>query len=102
MFLISPQAAFHVNSYSSYKDRSKISDDLWLRNGLPGGEALLQLYIWFCNERGYGKDKVMEDLNMTGRCIGRERNEVFQKERMWRESVINSKKFFFISNGRGD
>ena len=54
-------------------------------------DALLQLYIWFCNERGYGKDKVTEDLNMMGRCIGRERNEVIKKERMWSDSVINSK-----------
>ena len=86
-------AAFHVNSYSSYKDRSKISDELWLRNeGLAVGEALLQLYIWFCNEKGYGKNKVMEDLKMLGRGIGRERNEVFKKECMWRDAVNNSKK----------
>ena len=46
-------AAFHVNSYSSYKDRSKLSDELWLRNeGLPVGEALLQLYIRFWKGQG--------------------------------------------------
>ena len=35
---------------------------------------------------------MMEDINKMEIPIGRERNEVYQKERMWRESVINSEK----------
>ena len=47
--------------------KSKISDEIWLRNeGLPTGEGLFQLYIWFCKERGFNIDRVIEDLNENG------------------------------------
>ena len=44
---------------------NKEYDEIWLRNeGLPTGEGLFQLYIWFCKERGFIVDKVIEDLNV--------------------------------------
>ena len=45
-------AIFHINKFRNYKIKSKISEEIWLRNeGLPIGESLFQLYIWFCNEQ---------------------------------------------------
>ena len=59
-------ASFHLNNFRNYKTKSKISDEIWLRNGLPTGEGLFQLYIWFCKERGFNVDRVIEDLNVLG------------------------------------
>ena len=56
-------ACFYINDFTNYKTRSKISEELWLRNeGLPNGEGLYQLYLWFCKERGYNMEMVREDL----------------------------------------
>ena len=47
-------ACFYLNDFKSYKTISKISEEIWLRNeGLPNGEGMYQLYLWFCKERGY-------------------------------------------------
>ena len=54
--------SFHLNNFRNYKMKSKISDQIWLRNeGLPTREGLFQLYIWFCQERGFDIDRVIED-----------------------------------------
>ena len=61
-------ACFYLNEFKNYKTRSKISEELWLRNeGLPNGEGLYQLYVWFCKERGYTIERVREDLERLGR-----------------------------------
>ena len=58
-------ACFYLNEFKSYKTRSKISEELWLRNeGLSNGEGLYQLYVWFCKERGYTIERVREDFDL--------------------------------------
>ena len=55
-------AIFHINKFRNYKIKSKISEEIWLRNeGLPTGEGLFQLYS---KERGYNVEGVVDDLNM--------------------------------------
>ena len=57
-----------------------------LRNErLPAGDELFELYLWFSNERGYGRDMVIEDLKMLGNFIRNKKDEQFFKERMRRE-----------------
>ena len=85
-------ASFHLNNFRNYKSKSKISDEIWLTNeGLPTGEGLFQLYIWFCKERGFIVDKVIEDLNVLGGVIRKEKEEEFRKEREWRETMAKKK-----------
>ena len=69
--VIFERARFYlVNEFKNYKTRSKISEDLWLRNeGLPNGEGLYQLYVWFCKERGYMVERVREDLEFLGDIV---------------------------------
>ena len=60
-------ASFHLNDFRSYETKSKISDEIWLRNeGLCTGESLFQLYIWFRKERGYNVDRVVDNLKILG------------------------------------
>ena len=74
-------ACFYLNGFKSCKTKSKISDEIWLRNkGLPKGEGLYQLYIWFCKGRGYNIERVVEELRMLGEVIRKEEIEVYRKE----------------------
>ena len=39
-------ASIHLNNFRNYKTKSKISDEIWLRNqNLPTGDSLFQLCI---------------------------------------------------------
>ena len=79
-------ACFYVNEFKNYKTRSKISEEFWLRNeGLPNGEGLYQLYVWFCKERGYTAERVREDLECLGDIVRKEICEEIRRENEWRE-----------------
>ena len=78
-------ASFYINDFKDYKTRSKISEEVWLRNeGLPTGEGLYELYIWFCRERGYCIEKVKEDLVNLGELIRKEKFNEIRRENEWR------------------
>ena len=78
-------ACFYINDFTNYETRSKISEELWLRNeGLPTGEGLYELYIWFCKERGYSLERVREDLEKLGDIIRREKCNELRTENEWR------------------
>ena len=48
-------AAFYINFFRHFEGKSKVSEEIWMRNeGLPVGQGLFELYLWFCNERTYG------------------------------------------------
>ena len=78
-------ACFYINDLVNVKERSKISEEIWLRNeGLPVGEGLFELYKWFCRERGYENEVVIEDLDKLAKRIIRERYNEFRIENEWR------------------
>ena len=57
-----------------------------MRNeGLPNGEGLYELSLWFCNERGYGRDTAIEDLKKLGGHMRNKKEEQLFKEMMRRE-----------------
>ena len=85
-------ACFYLNDFKSYKTRSKISEEIWLRNeGLPNGEGMYQLYLWFCKETGYIIERVVEDLKRLGEIVRKEKCEEYRKENEWRERLMNRK-----------
>ena len=85
-------ACFYINDFMNYKTRSKISEELWLRNeGLPIGEGLYQLYLWFCKERGYSLEKVREDLEKLGDIIRKEKCNEIRAENEWRSKERGGK-----------
>ena len=74
-------ACFYLNDFKSYKTTSKISEEIWLRNeGLPNGEGMYQFYLWFCKERGYIIERVVEDLKRFGEIVRKEKCEDYGKE----------------------
>ena len=78
-------AAFYINSFRNFEGKSKVYDEIWMRNeGLPFGKGLFELYLWFCNERGYGWDMAIEDLKILGGHMRNQKEEQFFKERMRR------------------
>ena len=78
-------SCFYINDFKEYKSKSKISEEIWFRNeGLPTGEGLYELYIWFCGERGYSTEKIKEDLVSLGELIRKEKVNVIRKENEWR------------------
>ena len=83
-------ACFYLNNFKSYKMRSKISEEIWLRNeGLPNGEGMYQLYLWFCKGRGYMMERVIEDLERLGEVVRKEKCEEYRRENEWREKWMN-------------
>ena len=57
-----------------------------MRNeGLTVGEGLFELYLWFCNERGYGRGTTIDDLKTLDGHMRNKKEEQFFKERMRRE-----------------
>ena len=85
-------ACFYLNDLKSYKTRSKISEEIWLRNeGLPNGEGMYQLYLRFCKERGYIIERVVEVLKRLGEIDRKENCEEYRKENEWREKLMNRK-----------
>ena len=85
-------ACFYLNDFKSYKTRSKISEEIWLRNeGLPNGEGMYQLYLWFSKERGYIIERVVEDLKRLGEIDRKENCGEYRKENEWREILMNTK-----------
>ena len=85
-------ACFYLNDFKSYKTRSKIFEEILLRNeGLPNGEGMYQLYLWFCKERGYMMERVIEDLERLGEVVRKEKCEEYRRENEWREKWMNRK-----------
>ena len=63
-------ACFYINEFENVKDRSKISEEIWLKNeGLPVGDGVYELYKWFCIERGFEIERIIEDLAVTHAVI---------------------------------
>ena len=82
-------ASFHLNNVRNYRTKSKISDEIWLRNeGLPTGEGLFQLYIWFCKERGFNIERVIEDLNVLGEGRRKKKNLEKKDNAQWARMQI--------------
>ena len=78
-------ACFYINEFVNVKERSKISEEIWLRNeGLPVGEGLYELFKWFCMERGYDCEIIIEDLDRLGKRISREMYNEIRVENEWR------------------
>ena len=78
-------ACFYINEFENVKDRSKISEEIWLKNeGLPVGEGLYELYKWFCIERGFEIERIIEDLEKLGKRVDRDRHNELRVENEWR------------------
>ena len=58
-------AAFVEGQFSHINGLTRTSCEIWLKNeGLPIRESLIELYLWFLNERGVGRKEAMEDLKL--------------------------------------
>ena len=73
--------AFYINSFSHYEGKSEFSYEIRMRNGLPVEEGLLELYLRFCNERGYGHRRP----KILGNHMRNTKERQFYKERIRRE-----------------
>ena len=65
-----------------FEGKTKLSCEIWLKNeGLPIRESLFELYLWSGQERGMGKNDIIEDLNLIGSHICSIKEEMYYKER---------------------
>ena len=62
-FTINYLAAFVEGQFSHINGLTRTSCEIWLKNeGLPTRESLIELYLWFLNEREVGRKEAMGDL----------------------------------------
>ena len=56
-------AAFVEGQFSHINGLTRTLCEIWLKNeGLPTRESLIELYLWFLNERVVGRKEAMENL----------------------------------------
>ena len=52
---------------------------------------MYQMYLWFCKERGYMMERLIEDLERLGEIVMKEKCEEYRRENEWREKEMNRK-----------
>ena len=85
-------AIFHLFDFTSYEGLTKSASEIMIKNqGLPTQEALMQLYLFFCQERGVNKTEVIKDLESCAANCRARKEKQFDIERKRRSLLTNNK-----------